>query len=407
MATLITRLYTFVDGTTAYGSQVEYEIGNIVSSLNDLNNTTTSWNAASISNGTSTVPLTVSNSTGTQNIVNFKDNTTAVLSIADGGIITATAVATSGTTLTATAANGGTGKALIANNGTSTGNIFEAQDNGTACVTVADGGQVTITKTSDQVVLGTTRTVTLTAPTPASSSRTVTIPDLSANYSVVGTEAAQTVNGVKTLTSAPQVSPSGAGDAYVGVNISGGASWTMGADDSASDAFVISNSATPGTDNAISISTSEVVTIPVQGIVKGTATNDSAAAGYIGEYISASDTGTTSFPTSGQYGDLVNISLTAGDWDVSVVFNAQANGATVTNVQFGVSTTSGNSGAGLTGGSNRANVFLPTATFDSTGSLASMRISLSGTTTYYLKMFAQYSVATPRAQGTLSARRMR
>ena len=38
----------------------------------------------------------------------------------------------------------GTTKALVVNNGTSTGNIFEAQDNGTAVFTVADGGNVGI-----------------------------------------------------------------------------------------------------------------------------------------------------------------------------------------------------------------------------------------------------------------------
>lgn len=39
----------------------------------------------------------------------------------------------------------GTTKGAIINNGTSTGNIFEAQDNGTAVFTVADGGDVTTT----------------------------------------------------------------------------------------------------------------------------------------------------------------------------------------------------------------------------------------------------------------------
>ncbi len=58
---------------------------------------------------------------------------------------------------------------------------------------------LTLPTTSNQLILGSTRTVTVTAPTPASSSRTVTIPDLSASYSVVGTEGAQTINGNKTL----------------------------------------------------------------------------------------------------------------------------------------------------------------------------------------------------------------
>ncbi len=52
---------------------------------------------------------------------------------------------------------------------------------------------------SNQLTLGTTRTVTLTAPTPATASRTVTVPDLSGDYSVVGTIGAQTISGIKTF----------------------------------------------------------------------------------------------------------------------------------------------------------------------------------------------------------------
>jgi hypothetical protein len=58
---------------------------------------------------------------------------------------------------------------------------------------------ITQNDVSNQLVLGVTRTVTLSAPTPASASRTVTIPDLSADYSVVGTQGAQTISGVKTF----------------------------------------------------------------------------------------------------------------------------------------------------------------------------------------------------------------
>ena len=65
-----------------------------------------------------------------------------------------------------------------------------------------DVGAVTISPTTNQLVLGATRTVTINAPTPSGSSRTVTLPDLSASYSVVGTEGAQTINGAKTFSSA-------------------------------------------------------------------------------------------------------------------------------------------------------------------------------------------------------------
>lgn len=111
---------------------------------NDHDTGTSKWQVVSAENGTN-IPLIVNNSTGTQNIANFRDNGTNVLTVADGGATSATATGATSTALTATAANGGTGKALIANNGTSTGNIFEAQDNGTACVTIADGGGVTFT----------------------------------------------------------------------------------------------------------------------------------------------------------------------------------------------------------------------------------------------------------------------
>lgn len=58
---------------------------------------------------------------------------------------------------------------------------------------------ITITPTTNQLVLGTTRTVTINAPTPASTSRVVTLPDLSGDYSVIGTIGAQTITGGKTF----------------------------------------------------------------------------------------------------------------------------------------------------------------------------------------------------------------
>lgn len=58
---------------------------------------------------------------------------------------------------------------------------------------------LTVTPTSNQLVLGSTRTVTLTAPTPATSSRVITFPDLVGDYSVVGTIGTQTIAGAKTF----------------------------------------------------------------------------------------------------------------------------------------------------------------------------------------------------------------
>lgn len=95
----------------------------------------------------------------------------------------------------------------------------------------------TLTATTNQIILGTTRTVTLTAPTPASSSRTITFPDLSADYSVVGTEGTQNINGTKSFLSSSGTgfgaSPSAV--TFGGVDIfSGGIGLVIGADSAAS-----------------------------------------------------------------------------------------------------------------------------------------------------------------------------
>lgn len=61
-------------------------------------------------------------------------------------------------------------------------------------------GALTVAPTSNQIVLGTTRTLTLTAPTPAGASRTLTLPDPGGNDSVVYLALAQPLTN-KTLTS--------------------------------------------------------------------------------------------------------------------------------------------------------------------------------------------------------------
>jgi hypothetical protein len=139
----------------------------------------------------------------------------------------------------------------------------------------------------------------------------------------------------------------------------------------------------------------------------GVATNSNASAGYVGEYIE-SVVGLTNFPATTNYGDLTSISLTAGDWDVTAVMTAIINAATFNGaLAMGISVTSGNSTTGLVDGSNRAWILAPTAVTDSTGCIPAYRISIASTTTVYLKFRAGFSAGTPRAQGRLSARRVR
>lgn len=146
--------------------------------------------------------------------------------------------------------------------------------------------------------------------------------------------------------------------------------------------------------------------IYARGIV-GTTTNDSAQAGSVGEYIE-SVVGPITGPTSGQYKDVTSISLTAGDWDVTAVAHYDNNGATAYGSRIGISTTSGNSSAGLTVGSNALDLGLVNTAIGTVGnSIASYRVSLSATTTYYFKWFSSHATATPNMYGRLSARRIR
>lgn len=152
---------------------------------------------------------------------------------------------------------------------------------------------------------------------------------------------------------------------------------------------------------------SGVKTFDGQLIGKGTTAADSAATGYIGEYVEAVQLTETNFAATDTYGDLTSISLTAGDWGISLTAYAAANGATVTGMTFAIGTASGNSGTGVVIGRNAYRGVGPNSLTDQTGCVPNFRVSISGTTTYYLKYLASYSVATPKAAGRISARRIR
>lgn len=142
--------------------------------------------------------------------------------------------------------------------------------------------------------------------------------------------------------------------------------------------------------------------------VHGTNTNDNAGAGYIGEYVSSWAT-VTNAPTNGQWGDLTSISLTAGDWDVSLGQQGSINGSTTTRMLIGVGKTSGNNAPDITGqaGDDSLDIGGLTTSSAPSGSLAAVRVSLASTTTIYYKMVANYSAGVPQFRGRISARRVR
>ncbi len=144
------------------------------------------------------------------------------------------------------------------------------------------------------------------------------------------------------------------------------------------------------------------------GII-GTTTNDSAAAGSVGEFISSVVAYPGASVTSGVAKNVTSISLTAGDWDVwgNILF-AVAN-TTVVNQGIGwISTTSAAlpsleqvgwfqyGTGGMTSNSVSVAVTAP-----------QQRISIASTTTIYLSTQANFTISTITASGFIYARRRR
>jgi hypothetical protein len=153
-------------------------------------------------------------------------------------------------------------------------------------------------------------------------------------------------------------------------------------------------------------STGNILVSTSQLVGNGTTTNDSASAGQVGEVV-LSTVSLVNYPATGTWGDLTSISLTAGDWDIAAITQQTTPGTMTGETRLGISTTSGNSATGLTIGYNRLTFITATATTDSGGSIPMYRLSLASTTTVYLKYFTEYSTGTPKASGTIIARRRR
>lgn len=351
------------------------------------------------------VDSTVVHVTGTESIAGAKtftdpitqNDTTNQLVLGVTRTVTVNAPTPASASRTVTIPDQGTDYSVVATEGTQTIN---------GAKTFTD--PITQNDTTNQLVLGVTRTVTISAPTPASASRIVTLPDQGTDYSVVATEGAQTINGAKTF-----ADPITQNDITNQLVLGTTRTVTISAPTPASTSRVItlpdqgadySVVATAGTQTI-----SGTKTFDGQLIGKGTTTNDNAASGYIGEYIS-SVVSAANFSSTGTYGDLTSISLTAGDWDVSVNFAFQRNTASWSDFEIGISTTAGNSGTGLVAADNRAD-FINSAGITNinfvSAVIPSYRMSLSATTTVYLKYVATYTVAAPSGLGRLSARRVR
>jgi hypothetical protein len=234
---------------------------------------------------------------------------------------------------------------------------------------------------------------TLPLPTPASTSGNFAV---NGNLTVTGTFSV----GAFTPTTINASSSITAGGTITGPSlvINGGTALTTTSRTGTGN-LVLANSptiATPTITGAVSGNPS----LPITGV----ATNSNAAAGIVGEFV-ASSAGPVSLTTIVP-ATVTSISLTAGDWDVSgsAVFGLSAS---ATYARLTVSSTAATvnlNGDGSTAlaqgaaGSQIGNTIVSTGT---------IRVSLSGTTTYYLGADAGFSSGTATVTGTIHARRVR
>lgn len=146
-------------------------------------------------------------------------------------------------------------------------------------------------------------------------------------------------------------------------------------------------------------------TIGTPTLIKGMINGASIPAYNYGETISSVATVSANFPTSGNFGDLVSVTLTPGHWLLYAQIEGLQNGATVTAMEIGISNSSGNSGTGLVSGDNDLDIIVPTATTGSvtTANISAWEIKISVADSYFLKFRASYTVATPKARGRLTA----
>lgn len=131
----------------------------------------------------------------------------------------------------------------------------------------------------------------------------------------------------------------------------------------------------------------------------------------VGEVVQDNRTGETwsSIASGNQWGDILSITLSSGTWQISANAVWLSSGATTAAyVNLGISTTSGNSSAGLVFGSNYLST-IKTTTSDSRNpmTIASYIVTPSTGTTYYLKGYADSSSTNLQVAARMTAVRLK
>lgn len=143
--------------------------------------------------------------------------------------------------------------------------------------------------------------------------------------------------------------------------------------------------------------------------IVGTTTNDSAAAGDVGEYVSSSVAiGSAISLSTGVAANVTSISLSAGDWDVSGAVHFVPTATTSISFEAaGVNSTSATFGAVGTYAQRVQAASVSGSTTGDAYTIPRTRFSLTGTTTIYLVAQGNFSASTLKAAGQISARRVR
>lgn len=145
----------------------------------------------------------------------------------------------------------------------------------------------------------------------------------------------------------------------------------------------------------------------------GTTTNDNAATGYVGEYVSSTVLiGAAVAMTTGSSQDITSISLTAGDWDVygTAAVTTLSGFPSVTLITGWISTTSNVEAADPNEGAkailSQSNAGAGDNSFAELSGLRK-RVTLSATTTIYLGIRGAFLGGSIGRYGFIGARRVR
>ncbi len=144
------------------------------------------------------------------------------------------------------------------------------------------------------------------------------------------------------------------------------------------------------------------VTLASPGQLPATATNDSAASGKLGEFLTGNNTGAPVSLSNNTPTNLVFIALPAGDWDVygDVLLNSSAG---MTTTKGSVSTTNGGFSSSSVYEIQNAAGVASQAQFG----VPIVRLSVAISTSVWLVALAAFPAGTVAASGTLNARRAR